>query len=131
MGSRILMESSSARSPPDDGCREATVFDCTLREQGGWPEETVDAKTFVQMAIVHRGNEVSVFRDGHDYVHYNMPNPPQEFGRTAIVLFGRRHIEATDPSIPLPGESRMHAFTTGRWTAKLSLLWFQEKRMTA
>ncbi|MEI2724717.1 MAG: LamG-like jellyroll fold domain-containing protein [Verrucomicrobiota bacterium] len=95
----IIFGEISARRwmPGSDGFRR------TLREQGGWPEETVDAKTFVQMAIVHRGNEVSVFRDGHDYVHYNMPNPPQEFGRTAIVLFGRRHIEATDPEHSFAG----------------------------
>ncbi|MBP9900590.1 MAG: GH32 C-terminal domain-containing protein [Verrucomicrobia bacterium] len=95
----IIFGEISARRwmPGSDGFRR------TLREQGGWPEETVDAKTFVQMAIVHRGNEVSVFRDGHEYAHYIMPNPPQEFGRTAIVLFGRRHIEATDPEHSFAG----------------------------
>ncbi len=95
----IIFGEISARRwmPGSDGFRR------TLREQGSWPEETADAKTFVQMAIVYRGNEVNVYRDGHDYVHYTMPNPPQEFGRTAIVLFGRRHIEATDPGHSFAG----------------------------
>ena len=68
----------------------------TLKEQADWPAETADGKTFVQLAIVYRGREVSVFRDGRDYATYTMPNPPQTFGPAAIALFGRRHLDATD-----------------------------------
>lgn len=72
-------------------------FRRTLKEQEKWPEETADDKTFVQMAIVYKGNEATVFRNGREYARYTMPNPPQEFGPSAVVLFGRRHLEATDP----------------------------------
>ena len=83
--------------PGSDGFRR------TLKEQGSWPGETVDGKTFVQMAIVYRGSEVTVFRDGRDYAHYTMPNPPQTFGPSAVVLFGRRHLEAGDPDHSFAG----------------------------
>ncbi len=76
--------------PGSDGFRR------TWKEQGNWPDETADTTTFVQLAIVYRGNEVSLFRNGRDYAHYTMPNPPQPFGPQATVLFGRRHLDAGD-----------------------------------
>ena len=78
-------------------------FSRTLKDQAGWPEETADARTFVQMAIVYRGREVTVYRNGREYVHYTMANPPQKFGPQASVLFGRRHVEAGDPEHSFAG----------------------------
>jgi beta-fructofuranosidase len=68
----------------------------TRKEQGNWPEETADTNSFVQVAIVYRGREVTLCRNGRAYAQYTMPNPPQEFGPAAVVLFGRRHLEAQD-----------------------------------
>ena len=65
-------------------------FRRTIEEQGNWPAETANGKTFVQMAIVYHGREVRVFRDGRDYASYTMPNSPQPFGPAAVALFGRR-----------------------------------------
>ncbi len=76
----------------------------TLKEQANWPAETADGNTFVQMAIVYRGREVSVFRDGRDYAVYTMPNPPQAFGPAAVALFGRRHLDATDVNHSFEGK---------------------------
>jgi len=72
-------------------------FSRTQKEQADWPEETVDGTTFVQMAIVYREREVTVYRNRREYTHYTMPNPPQKFGPRAVVLFGRRHVDAGDP----------------------------------
>jgi beta-fructofuranosidase len=83
--------------PGSDGFRR------TPREQGKWPDETADAGTFIQIAIVYRGNVVSVFRDGLEYARYSMPNPPQSFGPQATVLFGRRHFDARDPEHSFAG----------------------------
>ena len=83
--------------PGSDGFRR------TLREQGNWADETADAGTFVQMAIVYRGREVTVFRNGHDYARYTMPDAPQTFGLAAAVLFGRRHLDAGDPEHSFAG----------------------------
>ena len=76
--------------PGSDGFRR------TLKEQGNWPDEMADARTFVQLAIVYQGKEITVFRNGRDYAQYTMQNPPQAFGPQATVLFGRRHLDAGD-----------------------------------
>ena len=78
-------------------------FSRTLKEQQAWPEETAEGKTFVQMAIVYRGREVSLLRNGRAYAQYTMPNPPQTFGPAAAVLFGRRHLAAGDPDQSFAG----------------------------
>lgn len=83
--------------PGSDGFRR------TLKEQGTWAEEAADDRTFVQMAIVYRGREVAIYRDGRDYARYSMSNPPQAFGAAAVVLFGRRHLEAGDPDHSFAG----------------------------
>ncbi len=71
-------------------------FARTNKEQGAWPEETAGPDTFVQMAIVYRGSEIEIYRDGREYAKYTMPSPPQTFGAQPIVLFGRRHLDAKD-----------------------------------
>jgi beta-fructofuranosidase len=72
------------------------TFRRTQREQVNWPEETADAGTFVQMAIVYRGRDVTILRDGNEYARYTMGNEPQVFGPQAAVLFGRRHLDVND-----------------------------------
>ena len=72
------------------------MFYRTQREQSSWPDETADAQTFVQMAIVYRGREVALYRDGNKYARYTMEHPPQSFGPGAVVLFGQRHLDAKD-----------------------------------
>ena len=71
-------------------------FSRTMKEQGNWPEETVEGSTFIQRAIVYRGREVTLFRNGQDYAHYTMPSSPRSFGPAAVVLFGRRHLDVGD-----------------------------------
>ena len=72
-------------------------FSRTIKEQGDWPEEMAEGNTFVQIAVVYQGREVTVFRNGQKYARYTMPNQPQPFGPAAVVLFGRRHLGAGDP----------------------------------
>jgi beta-fructofuranosidase len=71
-------------------------FDRTWRQQQDWPEETVDDGTFVQVAIVYHGREVTVYRNGQPYAQYTMPNPPRSFEPAASVLFGQRHLDVGD-----------------------------------
>ena len=63
----------------------------TLKEQGNWPDETVDGKTFVQIAIAYKDRQVTIYRNGQQYAHYTMGNPPQEFGPQSAVVIGMRH----------------------------------------
>jgi len=71
-------------------------FNRSLKDQTDWPEETVDGHTFVQVAIVYNGREVTFYRNGTKHAQYTMPNPPRQFGPSASVLFGRRHLDVRD-----------------------------------
>jgi hypothetical protein len=76
--------------PGSDGfCR-------TLKEQGNWPDETADGRTFVQVAIAYKDRQVTVYRNGQQYAHYTMGNPPQEFGPQSAVVIGMRHLDQGD-----------------------------------
>lgn len=79
------------------------AFRRTLREQEKWSQETADANTFVQIAIVYHGRDVIVWRDGAEYAQYTMVNEPQEFRGPAVVVFGRRHQDAGDPEHSFAG----------------------------
>lgn len=68
----------------------------TEKNQTNWPEATAAPDQFVQIAIRYAGNEVTLYRDGQRYAEYTMVNPPQPFGPQSLVLFGRRHLDATD-----------------------------------
>lgn len=78
----------------------------TQRNQAAWPAETASPDEFVQMAIVYHGREISVFRNGQPYVRYTMAEAPQKFGQQAMVMFGRRHLEANDPEHSFVGRIR-------------------------
>ena len=68
-------------------------FNRTEKTQKDWPDETVDAQTFVQVAIVYKGRDVLLYRNGKIYGQYATSNPPQKFGPAAVVIFGRRHLD--------------------------------------
>ncbi len=71
-------------------------FARTEKRQAQWPAETASADQFVQLAIVYRGREISVYRNGKQYATYTMAHRPQQFGPRPLVLFGRRHLDARD-----------------------------------
>ena len=68
----------------------------TQTAQGGWPEETADAKTFVQIAISYKGRQVEVYRNGRSYAQYTMANPPLACGPLSVVVMGMRHLDQGD-----------------------------------
>ena len=70
----------------------------TLRDQAVIPIETADAGTFVQMAIVYAGKQITVYRNGQLYSQHTMAEEPQEFGPTSRVYIGKRHRKQSDPS---------------------------------
>lgn len=67
----------------------------SLRAQDGVAAEMADAKTFVQIAIVYRGKEVSVFRSGA-LLSRHEGGAPVAFGKESAVVLGLRHLEAMD-----------------------------------
>ena len=64
----------------------------TEKKQDGWPAETADANTVVQIAIVYRGNEVTVYRNGREYSRHTIKSA-QTFGADSVVIIGPRHLE--------------------------------------
>jgi|SanBayMetagenome_1026888.scaffolds.fasta_scaffold00571_6 hypothetical protein len=78
------------------------MFNRTLRDQAALPEETADAGTLVQMAIVYQGKEVRVYRNGHLYSAHAI-SKPQTFQRNAMVLLGLRYL----------GQLGRHGFLAG------------------
>jgi beta-fructofuranosidase len=68
----------------------------TQKEQGGCPAETAGKETFVQVAIVYRGKQVTIYRNGAKYAEYTMASPPRAFGPESVVMMGRRHVDAGD-----------------------------------
>ncbi len=78
----------------------------TSKAQDEWPTEIVELATFVQIAITYRDREVWIYRNGRDYAHYTMSEPPQGFGPAALVVFGRRHLDAADSEHSFTGRIR-------------------------
>lgn len=70
-------------------------FRRTNQDQAQWPVEAAKPGTRVQIAVVYRGKEVSVFRDGELYARYAI-DEPQLFGPESVVVMGLRHLEAGD-----------------------------------
>jgi sucrose-6-phosphate hydrolase SacC (GH32 family) len=55
--------------------------------------ETADAKTVVQIAVVYKGRQVTIYRDGKKYADYPVKKAEQ-FGDDSFVLMGLRHLDA-------------------------------------
>jgi len=70
-------------------------FRRTTREQSACPAETAAADAVVQIAIVYRGNEITVYRDGKEYARHAI-TAPQAFGADSIVVIGQRHLRNGD-----------------------------------
>ena len=67
------------------------MFYRTQKDQAKFPAETADTKTFVQIAIVYKGRQITVYRNGQQYSQHTMAGEPQEFGPQSIVMIGKRH----------------------------------------
>ena len=72
------------------------MFSRTQKEQNDFPAETADAKTFVQIAIVYQGRQVTAYRNGQQYSQHTMATGPQAFGPQSIVMIGKRHRRQAD-----------------------------------
>ena len=68
------------------------------RQQDAWPAETAGPTTLVQIAVVFRGREVSLYRNGQPYASYTMATEPIAFDQSSTVLMGLRHVDAGRPN---------------------------------
>jgi len=97
----------------------STGFLRTQREQQDWPAETAAAGTFVQIAVIYRGDRIEMLRDGEAYAAYTMPSPPVEFSPTSVVMFGARHLDVGNPKDSFHGtiqDARVYAEALDRDT---------------
>lgn len=68
-------------------------FARTQKDQAGAPAETADARTTVQIAIVYKGKQITLYRHGVKYADYGVGGA-EAFGGDSLVLMGLRHIDA-------------------------------------
>lgn len=68
-------------------------FKRTKQEQESFPAETTDGKTLVQIAIVYKDRQITVYRDGKPYADYTAASE-ERFDADCKVLMGLRHVDA-------------------------------------
>jgi len=81
----------------------------THKEQSDWPKETAALGEFVQIAIVYKGKEVTVYHNGKLYAKYIMPSVPYTFGPQTAILFGQRHLGNNDHFFGRIKDARVYA----------------------
>jgi beta-fructofuranosidase len=72
------------------------LFSRTQKAQAAFPAEQADTSTFVQMALVYEGRQVTAYRNGQRYSQHEMGAEPAEFGPRSVVMLGRRHRQQAD-----------------------------------
>ena len=75
----------------------SSFFDRTQKEQTAYPEETTGPDEFVQMAIVYRGKNITIYRDGQKYAAYDIEKPVS-FDTPWLAMIGVRHIDCNSPN---------------------------------
>ena len=68
-------------------------FHRTRKEQESFPKETADRQSPVQIAVVYKGRQITLYRDGKKYADYTAGGAEQ-FGGDSLVLMGLRHTDA-------------------------------------
>jgi len=68
-------------------------FSRTEKKQDAFPAETANAKTLVQIAIVYKGRQITIYRNGKPYADYTARGAAR-FGAGSFVVMGLRHLDA-------------------------------------
>ena len=66
-------------------------FRRTQADQHASPAEKADGKALIQMAIVYKGNRISIFRNGEPYASYDADNIDLLTFKDNMAVFGLRH----------------------------------------
>jgi beta-fructofuranosidase len=91
-------------------------FSRTHKEQSDWPKETVAPGEFVQIAIIYKGKEITLYRNGRLYTKYIMQGDPYTYGLRTAILFGQRHIGNRDYFFGRIKDARVYARPLDRAT---------------
>ncbi len=71
----------------------------TPADQRASPLEQADDKTLIQMAIVYRGDRISIYRNGELYACHAAENVPLLGGNDSVAVFGLRHQDTAGGSL--------------------------------
>ena len=63
-----------------------------------WPPETMNGNEWVRVAVIYKGDQITIMRNNEIFVQYTSQSPMAEFDLNSIVLFGKRHIAQGDNS---------------------------------
>jgi len=66
----------------------------TQRKQDDYPTETADTNALVQIAIVYKGRQVTIYRNGAKYADYTTKGSERFPAAKSFVLMGLRHVDA-------------------------------------
>jgi len=66
-------------------------FKRTQNQQTASAAENADAKTLIQMAIVYKGHQISIYRNGEPYASYEASNIDLLTAKDNMAVFGLRH----------------------------------------
>lgn len=80
----------------------------TLRQQDSLPAETAAGQPWLQIALVYRGPEIILYRNGTEYSRHPITQP-QVFQEDAFVLIGPRHRGNGDFFVGEVDEARIYA----------------------
>ncbi len=75
----------------------SSSFDRTQKEQETYPDETAGPDEFVQMAIVYREKNITVYRNGKQTTSYEIEKPAG-FDAPWVAMIGVRHVDCNSPS---------------------------------
>jgi sucrose-6-phosphate hydrolase SacC (GH32 family) len=71
-------------------------FTRTRMDQQSSPPETAGPQTLVQVAVVYKGRQITIYRNGEKYADYTAKGS-ERFDDDSLVLMGLRHVDANPP----------------------------------
>ncbi|MDP6636919.1 MAG: GH32 C-terminal domain-containing protein [Phycisphaerae bacterium] len=81
-----------AERAPGKWMAGSNAFARTGKNPQSFPPETADKKTVLQMAIVYKGDQISIRRNGETYASYKTGKVDLLGNKNNLVVFGLRHI---------------------------------------
>ncbi len=84
-----------AEGDPGKWMAGSSRFKRTQKDRSKTAIEKADQNTQVQMAIVYKGDEIQIFRNGERYAQYPAENVDLLTSKNSVAVFGLRHIGGT------------------------------------
>lgn len=81
-----------AEKAPGKWMAGSNFFKRTQPDQSANPEESADSNILVQMAIVYKDDQITIYRNGEVYVSYKAENVDLLNNDDNIIVFGLRHL---------------------------------------